>query len=452
MIKLQSIPEFQAHLPLFSIEDNFKVIYDQFLSSSLGKIYQAIPWDELVKSFNIKESKMGPGCIFSPQGKLALMFLKNYACCSDERLMEQFNSNVHYQLFCRLLLGVGEQINNFKIISQIRWESAAKLDLDKAQKCLAQHWLPYMEELEQVVTDATCYESSLRFPTDQKLLWEATHWSYNQLKLLCKYGKQPMPRTKYLKWQQRYWNYSRKRRKSKKERVAITRGLLMLLKKLLEELATVTQQLHAQMPAKYYKQYTTIEKVWEQQNYKFTTGKNPEDRIVSLSKSYVRPIVRGKETKAVEFGAKVNKVQINGISFIEHLSFEAFNEGTHFKSSVHLAQSLTHTKVKIIGADAIYATNANRKFATSNHIRTDFVRKGRAGKHEAQRKQLAAMITKERATKLEGSFGKDKQHYYLNRIKAKTKENEILWIFFGIHVGNALEIGRRIQNQSSQAA
>lgn len=62
------------------------------------------------------------------------------------------------------------------------------------------------------------------------------------------------------------------------------------------------------------------------------------------------------------------------------------------------------------------------------------------------------MNTKERAAKLEGSFGKDKQHYYLNRIKARTKENEILWIFAGIHVSNALEIGRRIQALHALAA
>lgn len=452
MIKLQSIPEFQAHLPLFSIEDNFLVVYNQFLSSSLGKIYQAIPWDELVDCFGLTESKMGPDCIFSPQGKLALMFLKNYACCSDERLMEQLNSNIHYQLFCSLLLDIGEQINNFKIISQIRCELAAKLDIDEAQKCLARHWLPYMEELDQLVTDATCYESSMRFPTDQKLLWEATDWCYNQLKLLCSYGKQTMPRCKYNKWKQRYGNYSRKRRKPKKERIAITRGSLHLLKKLLEELDILIKQLDVKMPEKYYTQFAIIQKVLEQQSYKFTTGKSPEDRIVSLSKSYIRPIVRGKETKAVEFGAKVNKIQINGISFIEHLSFDAFNEGTHFKSSVYLAQALTHTKLKIAGADAIYATNANRRFATSNKIQTDFVRKGRAGKHEHHRKQLAAQIKKERATRMEGSFGKDKQHYYLNRIKARTKNTEILWIFMGIHIGNALEIGRRMHNQAALAA
>ena len=41
----------------------------------------------------------------------------------------------------------------------------------------------------------------------------------------------------------------------------------------------------------------------------------------SIDRHYVRPIVRGKETKSVEFGAKVNNIQIDGISFIEHLSF-----------------------------------------------------------------------------------------------------------------------------------
>ena len=39
------------------------------------------------------------------------------------------------------------------------------------------------------------------------------------------------------------------------------------------------------------------------------------------------PILRGKENKRVEFETKVNNIQIDSISFIEHYSFEAFNEG-----------------------------------------------------------------------------------------------------------------------------
>ena len=59
-------------------------------------------------------------------------------------------------------------------------------------------------------------------------------------------------------------------------------------------------------------------------------------------------------------------------------------------------------------------------------------------------KKLKAMITKERASRLEGSFGKEKEHYHLKKINAKTKETEKTWICFGIHTANALEIGKRI--------
>ena len=41
------------------------------------------------------------------------------------------------------------------------------------------------------------------------------------------------------------------------------------------------------------------------------------NRIVSLSRLHLRPIVRGKEVKSVEFGAKVNNILVDGISFIE---------------------------------------------------------------------------------------------------------------------------------------
>jgi len=221
-----------------------------------------------------------------------------------------------------------------------------------------------------------------------------------------------------------------------------------LLEKVNNELDIIEKQNDLGMTELYYKRRRIIKKVYNQQNRYFKTGKPPKDRIVSISKSYLRPIVRGKEIKAVEFGAKVNKLQIDGINFIQKISFDNFNEGTQFKNTIYKAQGLTKTRVRIAGADAIYATNKNRVFATSNNIRTDFKPKGKPSKHRKQQNQLAKMITKERATRLEGSFGKEKEHYHLKKIKAKTKKTEILWIFFGIHTANALEIGRRMQQQT----
>lgn len=449
-MKIRRIFHFQPQINFHSPNEQFELYFARFKQSDLGKIHKAIAWDALVTEFGLKQSKKGPTTIFSPKGKIALMFLKNYAGCSDKRLIEQLNSNYAYQFFCDLYLGAAEHISNFKIVSEIRCELANNLDIEKVQQVLASNWKDWMEQNNSMLTDATCYESELRFPTNQKLLWESVDWTYGQLKRICKHLKIKLPRTKYLKWKERYFAYSRKRKRRRTETRVLSRSLLMLLKKLNLALDQMGKEQHPQMPTEYYKRRATIKTIYKQQNQLFTTGESPKGRIVSIAKSYLRPIVRGKETKRVEFGAKVNKIQVDGINFIEHISFDAFNEGTRFKSSVFTAQRLMSRRMKVVGADAIYATNKNRVFATSNQISTDFKRKGRASKHEDHRRQLAYMIKKERASRLEGSFGKEKEHYHLKKIKARTPKTETLWIFFGIHTANALEIGRRIARANIQ--
>lgn len=389
--------------------------------------------------------------LFSPKGRLALLFLKHYACCSDRRLIEQLNSNLDYQFFCDIALGY-KRLTNFKIISQIRCELASKLDIETIEKLFYKHWKSYIDSPNQVTVDATCYESELRYPSNQKLLWESVSWLYGQLTKTCKILGIKMIRSKYLKWKRRHISFSKMRRKTRSKRKSLTRSLLLLLKKFIDFEAKLRIENSVGFSVQYYRRVATIKQVYKQQNNHFKTGQKIKNRIVSIAKGYLRPIVRGKEVKPVEFGAKVNKLQIDGINFIEHISFKAFNEGTRLQSTIYKAQSLTHKKLQVIGADAIYATNKNRNFITKHKIKTDFKHKGRRPKDYHDEKKLKAAITKERATRLEGSFGKEKEHYHLKKIKAKTKPNEILWIFFGIHTANALEIGRRMQSLQKQVA
>lgn len=443
MLKIQRLNEFQYQLPIFSSIDNFELFYQGFLQTDLGKIYTGLPFKSLSETFNLKSHKKGARCYFSNEGKIGLMFLKNYYGCSDKKLIELLNGSIYMQFFCGVYIPIESPLQNFKIVSQIRTELGKSLNINNFQRVLAQEWLPYMDNLDKMLTDATCYESEVRFPTNQKLLWECVEWCYKQMVGLCKILKVKLPRTKYLDWVKRYNDYSKKRKKLVKHKTKISRGLLKLLYKLLGELNRITNQNPFEETKKYKRQIEIMRQVYKQQKEIFKTGKSVADRIVSINKSYLRPIVRGKEVKQVEFGAKVNKIQIDGINFIENIEFRAFNEGTRLQSSVYYAQDLTKTKIKIVGADAIYATNKNRKFASSKNIQTDFVRKGKAGKNEEHRKILAREIKRERATRLEGSFGNEKENYNLKRIKAKTQKNEVLWICFGIHTANALEIGRR---------
>lgn len=449
-MKIQRFSQFQAKIQFPNFQNYGKIYFKSFLATDLGKIYRALPWDGLVEGFGVKEHKKGPRSIFSPRGKIALMFLKHVAGVSDKKLIDQLNGNIDYQIFCDLIIVPGSRIKNYKIVSEVRCELSRLLDVEKIQRILAGEWRVYCENKNSMTCDATCYESYIRYPTDVKLLYEAVRWNYERLWMLRRMVKKRMIRSKMTKWKARYQSYSKSKKPSRKSTRSVIRGLLRLLDKVHHVLLEEEQGL--KMDDNYWDRRKTTAHILKQQGDKFYKGKKPVARIVSMDKPYLRPIVRGKEIKKVEFGAKVHKVQVDGISFIEHLSFDAYNEGTRLKSSIYMAQEYMHTQVKVLGADGIYANNGNRTYVTQNGIKTDFKRKGRKSKHQLHFDQLQKAITKERASRLEGSFGTDKEHFLLNRIKARTELTERLWIFFGIHTSNALKIGRRIVKSSKLAA
>ncbi len=245
--------------------------------------------------------------------------------------------------------------------------------------------------------------------------------------------------------------------RNEKGETSRTRMLKRRMIRLLEKLLIQRDEIHREYGTSlrytrdYQKRLSVIRKVLVQEKELFA-GRKVSDRIVSIDRHYIRPIVRGKETQSVEFGAKVGNIQIDGISFIEHISFKAFNEGIRLKDCIRMQQKLMKVRVRCVAADSIYANNANRKFCTKYGISTSFVRKGRAAKDETLRKVLRSELSKERATRLEGSFGTQKQYYSLSRIKARNRKTEILWIFFGIHTANAVLMIDKIKNRTAKAA
>jgi len=449
MAKVVKISENSLPINFNFSSTDFQLYWSAFEQSELGALYKAIPWNSLVKALKIRNKKKGRTSFFSPRGKLALMFLKNYTGLSDRKLLENLAANYQYQFFCDMHILPGEKLPNFKIISEIRIEIAKKLDIKELQKIFANYWKPYIKDRNSILQDATCYESAVRYPTDVKLLWESNEWIYRQIKSINKQLRGRMPRSKYKEQQVKYLAYSKKRRKTKKQTQKRKRSLLYLLEKQLNQLKGIllkasSKEVSLRLPNKFSERVETITIILQQQKALYE-GNKISGRLISISKPYLRPIVRGKEIKRVEFGAKANLIQIDKINFLEHIDFNAFNESTHFQSAILLAEELLDTKIRISGADAIYATNKNRKFCSNNNILTNFVRKGRASKEEKNLSEVRKIVSKERATTMEGAFGTQKNHYGLYRIKAGTEQTELLWIFFGIHTANAVEIGRRIR-------
>ena len=139
------------------------------------------PFDSIAREAGLSGQRLGRKNVFSPSAKIALVVLKSYIGFSDRQLVEHLNGNIHYQMFCEIMMNPFFPITNCKIVSVIRNEMASLLDVDSLQQVLASHWKPYLENFHVCMIDATCYESHTHFPTDMKLLWESLEWLYRHI-------------------------------------------------------------------------------------------------------------------------------------------------------------------------------------------------------------------------------------------------------------------------------
>jgi IS5 family transposase len=108
--------------------------------------------------------------------------------------------------------------------------------------------------------------------------------------------------------------------------------------------------------------YETIKKVFEQQDqmYSNCTHSVP-NRIESIQLSHIRPIVLGKKKAKVEFDSKINVSLVNGYGFVDHLSWDAFNEGRYLMKSVELYKKRHGFYPAEVMVDQIYGTLQNRR-------------------------------------------------------------------------------------------
>lgn len=149
-----------------------------------------------------------------------------------------------------------------------------------------------------------------------------------------------------------------------------------------------------------------------------------EDRIVSLHMPFVRPIVRGKAGAEVEFGAKLAISVVDGYSYMEHLSFDAFNEGNTLISSVENYRHRFGCYPSAVIADKIYRNRENLQFCKKNHIRLNGPPLGRPAADLELLKEQKRQERKDTGIRntVEGKFGEGKRGYGLNRIMARLRE------------------------------
>ena len=324
---------------IFDIESTYTSKWYIFKNvTELGAIHGIIDWAALEQLLPEKKTLRGAPGWLGRRGLFGLMFLKHYTGLSDEKLLERFHTDWAMQLFCGVLLQDNERIRDTAFVSRVRKYLSVHLDLNRFQDRMVHHWKThYITEKHVQLSDATCFESYIRYPTDVKLLWECCEKLWGKMiPEICQAFGLKRPRSRYLVQRQKYLHYSKLRKKTRRKTLARRKALLRLLSRGIDSYQQLLHQSQGKgLSEKLKGHFRTIKQICRQQGYMLENGSTTvKHRIVSLHKPYVRPIVRGKENKPVEFGMKVHMNQTGGINIIEHASFENFNECKRLKISI----------------------------------------------------------------------------------------------------------------------
>ncbi len=301
----------------------------------------------------------------------------------------------------------------------------------------------------KLLIDASCAEADIRYPNDLWLLNEVRKQTEKIIEKLYKLLKGKLnkkPRTYRKKARKDYLKVAKKRKpKGKEVRVAIRKQLQYIKRNLshIEKLIEAGSSLEA-LNKKEKEMLLVVQEVYEQQLWMYENKKHSiEGRIVSLTQPHIRPIVRGKAGKSVEFGAKISASCVDGYIFLDRVSWENFNESKDFKKQVEKYKEYTGYYPESVHVDKIYRTRENRKWCKERGIRMSGPRLGRPPANLSAEMKKQAQLDERIRNGIEGKFGQAKRRLSLNRIMAKLPETSETTIAITFLVINLITLFRR---------
>ena len=416
-----------------------------------------IPWDEICSPLLHRVGNSAAGRKpLNPRIVLGSLIIKYILNLDDRETVSQISENMYMQYFLgyssfideepfdaslfvdfRKALGI-ETINtiNEKIVQlKTRFEAKDREKVKAKSPCepsgLPTIDSPLEKPQEESVThkgkvlfDATACPQDIAYPTDLNLLSDAREKAEELIDSI--YNKElhgGKPRTYRREARKYYLQTAQKKNKTKK---VIRKAIGKQLRYLKRDIGILHHLLDAygRLPFDRYqlKYFYVIQTLYDQQKEMYDNKVHSVPyRIVSIHQPHVRPIVRGKEQAKVEFGSKIHVSVIDGISFVDQLSWEAFNEGSGLQSYVEDFRRRFGYYPREVLADKIYCTRENRAWLKGKGI---VLRAKPLGRPSA----VSIHVSPGERNPIEGKFGQGKTAYGLNRIKARLKETSESWI------------------------
>ena len=229
-----------------------------------------------------------------------------------------------------------------------------------------------------LILDATCAPVDIRYPMDTSLLNEAREKLEAIIRRVCHDNGLSVPRMYCENAHKEYLNLAKSKKPSADKIRSVIKGQLQYLRRdlgYIEGLMAAGRKLEDRE----MKKFILIRELYTQQKYMYDYKVHRVDnRIVSLKMPFIRPIVRGKTNKPVEFGPKFDmSLDESGLARIEKFSYEPYNETDTLQGAVERYRARTGHYPERVLVDQIYRTRKNRDYCKEHGIRMSGPRLGR---------------------------------------------------------------------------
>lgn len=460
-------------IPLAEFDWPFQTALDE--NNRWVKMSECIPWDELAEGYYQGLSLTQGRPAKNARLVIGAVIIKHKLCLPDRETVAQIQENPYlqyfvglpgyqmeapfapslfveirkrmgpsvFEVFHRAIIAAVDQAKENKPAQPARGVAPANDDDDQPPPATGGGTPEPVEPDHQgkLILDATVAPQAIRYPTDLNLLNEARQFSEKIIDVLYAHSElEKKPRTYRRKARQAYLAIVKRRRPAGKVR---RRGIKQQLQYLRRNLGHIEALLEhwpegtaLPLPRGLLYRYWVIQHLHAQQWEMYrNNSRRCDDRIVSISQPYVRPIIRGKQDKSVEFGAKLSvSLSAEGLARVDQLRWDAFHEGGDLVSQVEAYRSRYGVYPEAVLGDPIYGTRANRRYLKGRGIRFAGKPLGRPRKvTDANRAELKALQAQRRAEYLqripvEGKIGQGKGGYRLNYIRAKRADTSGAWI------------------------
>ena len=427
------------------------------------KMADSVPWDVFEKKYS-RLFKAKTGNVAKPvRMALGALIIQTKFQYSDRELVEQITENPYLQYFIGLpgyqeeppfdsstLVLFRKRINAQMIAeaNEYMLSSRNKKDDDDNPKPPTggmSSGNAASDNEGTLILDASCAPVNIRYPQDISLLNEAREKLETIIYRFHKTYGLALPRRYARRARKEYLAFAKSKKHTAKKIRKALRQQLSYVKRDIAYLEEFMSDGYAP-EAREIPLLLTIFKLYEQQQYMYDNKVHSvENRIVSISQPWIRPIVRGKLNAPVEFGAKLDiSIDTDGYARIEKTSFDAYNESGSLKKAAERYKERTGHYPERILADQIYRTRENRSFCKEQGIRLSGPKLGRPNPVTTKTdKKLEYQDNTDRIA-VEREFSREKRCYGLGKIVTKLEETQLTSIALSVFVANLFKIQRRI--------